>query len=121
MFDQGDRVKTPKGPGSVVFRRMAPPSFAAAEAYSVQLDGRHMGMMFKAEDVRAIEAEPEPEWHVVTSQGGRVLGVFGSALLADAQNCARRVQAETGFPSWLDKARGVAPVVGQLWTKGVKP
>lgn len=37
-FDKGDRVMTHLGPGSVVYKRMAPPTFSEVEAYSVFLD-----------------------------------------------------------------------------------
>jgi hypothetical protein len=57
-------------------------------------------------------------WHVVTGQGGRVLGVFGSALLADAQECARRVERDTGLPAYVELHRGLRPRVGDVWVKG---
>lgn len=54
MFDKGDRVQTPHGAGVVVYRRMAPPSYAEVEAHSVKLDGKnHVGSMYAAEKVRA--------------------------------------------------------------------
>ena len=53
-FTADDRVLTPQGPGVVVYRRMAPPNYVQAEAYSVRLDGRdHVGTMFAAADVSA--------------------------------------------------------------------
>lgn len=44
-------------PGTVVFQRNAPPTFAVAEAYSVRLDSRasrpgYTGTMFAADKVR---------------------------------------------------------------------
>lgn len=53
------------------------------------------------------------EWHIVTSQSGVILGVFGAALLADAQECARRVESQTGLPAWVNQVRGERPRVGQ--------
>lgn len=57
-FTADDRVRTPQGPGVVVYRRMAPPDFRVPQAYSVRLDGRdHVGSIFPAEDVTAEEVE----------------------------------------------------------------
>lgn len=55
-------------------------------------------------------------WHVVTSQGRTILGVFGSALLADAQECARRVERQTGFPAHVNQVNGERPSVGEKLT-----
>jgi hypothetical protein len=53
-----------------------------------------------------------PRWHVVTSSaGGRVLGVFGAALLSEAQECARRVESMTGFPAYVLQVDGPRPKV----------
>lgn len=62
MFDQNDRVHTPQGHGTVVYRRMASPTFSVPEAYSVRLDRKdglpgYSGTMFSADDV----APPLPE------------------------------------------------------------
>lgn len=54
----------------------------------------------------------EPTWHVVASQGRVILGVFGSALLADAQECARRTERDTGFPAFVHQVSGERPNVG---------
>ena len=43
------------------------------------------------------------EWHVVTGQGGVILGVYGSALLADAQEKARVVERVTGLPARVEQ------------------
>lgn len=58
MFTQGDRVLTPQGLGEVVYRRMAPPDYREAAAYSVRLDGQEgeRGTVFGAADV---QAQPE--------------------------------------------------------------
>lgn len=56
-------------------------------------------------------------WHIVTSQGGIVLGVFGSALLSEAQECARRVGVDTGFPAWVFQVHGDKPHVGQTFVR----
>lgn len=58
MFDQGDRVITPEGRGTVVYRRMAPPTYAEPAAYSVRLDSRagdptYNGTIYAARDVAA--------------------------------------------------------------------
>lgn len=54
----------------------------------------------------------EQVWHVVTSQGGAILGVFGASLLSEAQECARRVEAATGFPAHVNQRKGERPRVG---------
>lgn len=67
MFDKSDRVITPGGPGAVVYRRMAPPTYSEAEAYSVCLDSKkvesekppfpsYTGTVYPAGDVK-----PEPK------------------------------------------------------------
>ena len=38
MFDKDDRVLTPLGTGTIVYRRMAAPNYSEAETYSVRLD-----------------------------------------------------------------------------------
>lgn len=53
-----------------------------------------------------------PTWHVVTSQGGFVLGVFGEALLSQAQECARGVEHQTGLPTYVIQHIGIRPAVG---------
>jgi len=57
MFDKGDRVMTPHGPGEVSYKRMAPPTFSEAAVYSVRLDshkGEHTytGTIFQADHVQ---------------------------------------------------------------------
>ena len=39
-FDRGDRVLTPYGKGTVAYKRMGPPTYSKAIAYSVVLDNR---------------------------------------------------------------------------------
>lgn len=58
-----------------------------------------------------VAGEP-PTWHVVTSQGRVILGVFGAALLSHAQECARKVTAQTGFPAFVAQVTGDRPTVG---------
>lgn len=64
MFDRGDKVMTPMGPGTVVYRRMASPSYAEVDAYSVALDHKvaeaqkppfpsYSGTVFPAEQVKS--------------------------------------------------------------------
>ncbi len=55
----------------------------------------------------------KPTWHVVTSEGRIVLGVFGEALLSEAQECARKAQRKTGLPTFVEQVRGERPHVGQ--------
>lgn len=57
MYETGDRVKTPGGTGSVVFKRMQAPDYSRVEAYSIRLDSEmhrrtYTGTMFKAEEVQ---------------------------------------------------------------------
>lgn len=57
MYDKGDRVITPHGPGSVVYKRMAPPTFSEVAVYSVKLDSHkgepsYSGTIFQAEHVK---------------------------------------------------------------------
>lgn len=55
LFDPGDRVMTPGGPGVVVYRRMAPPSYSRADVYSVRLDApSYTGTIYKAEQVTKV-------------------------------------------------------------------
>lgn len=51
-------------------------------------------------------------WFVVVSQGGTALGVFGSALSSEAQQCAARVKSDTGFSAWVITVHGARPSVG---------
>jgi hypothetical protein len=61
------------------------------------------------------------EWHVVTGQGGVILGVYGSALLADAQEKARVVERVTGLPARVEQVTHTdwtkRPRVGQTLTE----
>jgi len=63
QFDRGDKVMTPLGPGKVNYKRMAAPTYAEAEVYSVLLDDKveatkhppypsYSGTIFPAEDVK---------------------------------------------------------------------
>ena len=60
MFDQGDRVDTPGGPGTVVYKRMAAPDFVEVAVYSVKLDNSHYspngstGTLYQAKQVKAL-------------------------------------------------------------------
>ncbi len=62
-FDKGDRVMTHLGPGTVVYRRMKPPTYGEVEVYSVCLDSKkaqseqppfpsYTGTIVKAEEVK---------------------------------------------------------------------
>ena len=57
-------------------------------------------------------SESKQTWHVVTSQGGIVCGVFGFALLGMAQESAKQATAQTGFPAWVEQVHGVKPQLG---------
>lgn len=65
VFEPGDRVMTPCGPGTVVYYRMKPPSFDTVDAYSVKCDVNvsnpiYQGTIYRAEDVQPlIEKEIE--------------------------------------------------------------
>lgn len=56
------------------------------------------------------------DWYVVTSQGRVILGVFGSALLSDAQACAARVERATGMHAFVSRVSGTRPRVGAVLT-----
>lgn len=62
----------------------------------------------------------ENTWLVVTTQGSVVLGMYGSALLEMAQECARKAERETGFPAFVSIVQGAKPSVGQI-LDAVKP
>jgi hypothetical protein len=62
IFDKGDRVSTPAGTGTILYRRMAAPDYNSVAAYSVCLDTKkiesekppfpfYSGTIFKAEEV----------------------------------------------------------------------
>lgn len=62
-FDKGNRVMTHLGPGTVVYKRMKPPTFSEVEVYSVCLDSKkaaseqppfptYTGTIVKAEDCK---------------------------------------------------------------------
>lgn len=60
FFPVGTRILTPGGLGTVAWCRMAPPSFAEVDVYSVRLDSRlwpadstYTGTIYKAADVKA--------------------------------------------------------------------
>ncbi len=60
MFNQGQKVNTPKGTGIVVYIRMAPPDWNNPKAVSVFLDARrndynYSGTIFPAEQVKPAE------------------------------------------------------------------
>lgn len=56
-FETGHPVMTPMGTGIIVFKRMSPPNYSEAAAYSVRLDSRkhetqYSGTMFSANEVQ---------------------------------------------------------------------
>ena len=80
-------------------KTLNPHAFSAAGPSPIRGDCRHCG-----EGIGHENHEP-PTWHVVTSQGGRVLGVFGAKILSMAQECAAKVEHETGFPAFVHQVR----------------
>lgn len=59
MFDRGDRVTTPLGPGTVAYQRMAPPTYSVPEAVSVVLDDRRLRPGYSGTIFPAAEVFPE--------------------------------------------------------------
>lgn len=62
MFNAGDRVETPDGPGEVYYRRMAPPHYSEVGFYSVKLDSKksnrnYTGSIYSANEVFKEEKE----------------------------------------------------------------
>jgi len=57
MFETGDRVMTPFGGGTIVFKRMAGPDYNTVETYSVKLFSKaelsptYVGTLFFVKDV----------------------------------------------------------------------
>lgn len=40
VYEAQERVITPEGPGTVIYKRMKPPEYSEVAAYSVKLDSR---------------------------------------------------------------------------------
>lgn len=55
----GDRVRTPYGVGSIVYWRMAPPTYTEVDAYSVRLDSQQHRIGYAGTIVRAAVCVPE--------------------------------------------------------------
>jgi len=53
-------------------------------------------------------------WHIVTSQGRVVLGVFGFANLRMAEDRAREIAQEVKCYCWVETSRCVKPSVGEF-------
>lgn len=51
-------------------------------------------------------------WHVVSNADGTILAVYGSALLSDAQETARRIEHTTGCATYLHFVLCERPHVG---------
>jgi hypothetical protein len=70
MFDKDDRVMTPQGPGTVKYRRMAPPEYSKPASYSVLLDPEnrpkvlgYSGTIFAAEKIDELNPiHPKSDW-----------------------------------------------------------
>lgn len=59
-FYAGDRVSTPQGPATVLYRRMSAPDFARVASYSVRLDSKanalgYSGTLYAAEQVGTLK------------------------------------------------------------------
>ena len=62
IFDKGDRVVTPQGAGTVVYKRMAAPNYATVLVYSVALDSKvsndkepnYVGTLYPAKEVQKL-------------------------------------------------------------------
>ena len=54
------------------------------------------------------------KWFIVVSQGPYILGVFGSACRDMAEECAARVEDQTGFEAHVLTVEGERPCVGQI-------
>lgn len=74
---------------------------------------KDLGDRARAELARRAALDVGPDWHIVFSRGRMILGVYGSALLSMAQECARRVERETGLPAFIEGVYGARPSVGQ--------
>lgn len=51
-------------------------------------------------------------WHVLSNEVGTILAVYGSALLADAQEKARSIEHQTGCFVYRHTITGNRPRVG---------
>mgnify|MGYP003403044754 CR=1 FL=1 len=56
MYDKGDKVSTPDGLGTVVYKRMKAPDYSKVEVYSVRIDSKcnttnYSGTIYLAKDV----------------------------------------------------------------------
>lgn len=51
-------------------------------------------------------------WHVVSNEVGTILGVYGEALLSEAQESARRISYESGCRTYLHHVFCDRPHVG---------
>lgn len=53
-------------------------------------------------------------WHVVSNEVGIILGVYGEALLSEAQESARKISRESGCLTYLHHVLGERLHVGDL-------
>ena len=58
-------------------------------------------------------------WHVVSNTEGTILGVYGSALLADAQAKAAEVERGTGCATFLHHVLNRPSMGGSISMKNV--
>jgi len=63
MYDKGDRVSTPDGLGTVVYKRMEAPDYCKVAAYNVRVDAtcsnpNYSGTIYMAKDVGPCDYEP---------------------------------------------------------------
>ncbi len=84
----------------------------------------HYGRFMMCE--RCIRIDPDddiytdPVWHIVVSQGRVILGVYGKALLPEAEKKVKEVEAATGFPAFLALVVGDRPEVGTQLSEGTE-
>ena len=57
-----------------------------------------------------------PSWYVVVNQENTVLAVYGSAMLSEVQDVARKIEHQTGLPVYVNRIDGNRPSVGQKLT-----
>lgn len=53
------------------------------------------------------------KWHLVVNEESQILGVYGEALLAEAQEKARSIGREYGAPTWVVQQAGKRPHIGE--------
>ena len=57
MYQQGDKVLTPGGVGTIVYCRMEPPTYSTISCYSVQLNSKTNGTIYLPQDITLLPAD----------------------------------------------------------------